>query len=73
MRPGKVVYSSRGNPTQIRGFFDNVDHQWMKKALKVRIADKQLIRIIMWMLKSGIIEQGVRQNKVIGTPQGGVI
>lgn len=57
----------------IRGFFDNIDHQWMKKALEVRIADKQLIRLIMRMLKSGIMEQGVRQNTVAGTPQGGVI
>lgn len=57
----------------IRGFFDNVNHQWMKKALEVRISDKHLIRLIMRMLKSGIMEQGIRQNTLVGTPQGGVI
>jgi group II intron reverse transcriptase/maturase len=57
----------------IEGFFDNVNHVWMQKALEVRIADRNLIRIIMRMLKSGVMENGVRKDTRKGTPQGGVI
>jgi len=59
-----------GIDVDIRGFFDNVDHEWMRKALEARMADKQLIRIIMRMLKSGFMEQGVRKSTLVGTPQG---
>lgn len=57
----------------IEGFFDNVNHVWMRKALEVRIADRNLIRIIMRMLKSGVMVDGVRKDTNKGTPQGGVI
>lgn len=56
-----------------KAFFDHVNHEWMKKALEVRIADTKLIRLIMRFLKAGVMERGIRKSTIEGTPQGGVI
>jgi group II intron reverse transcriptase/maturase len=57
----------------IKGFFDNIDHDWLMKMLGKRIEDKALLKLIYKWLKAGIMEE----DKVIypesGTPQGGVI
>jgi group II intron reverse transcriptase/maturase len=58
--------------TDIRGFFDNLDHSWMMRFLEHRIEDKNLRRIIARFLKAGIIEAGIRYDTPQGTPQGGV-
>jgi group II intron reverse transcriptase/maturase len=39
----------------IKGFFDNIDHDWLIRMLKQRINDKQFIRLIKKWLKAGII------------------
>ncbi len=57
----------------IRGFFDNVDHEWMMKCLEVRIADPNCLRLIKRFLKSGTMEAGKYHNTDKGTPQGGII
>ena len=57
----------------IKGFFDNVDHKWMVKFLEHRISDKNLIRLIVRFLKSGIIEECKYWETEKGTPQGGII
>lgn len=57
----------------IKGFFDNVDHEWMMKFLQDRIQDSNLLRLIQRFLKAGIIEAGIEYETDIGTPQGGVI
>lgn len=58
--------------TDIKGFFDNVDHEWMMKFIEHRIGDKNLLRLISRMLKAGIMEGGIRYDTPQGTPQGGV-
>ena len=58
--------------TDIKGFFDNVDHTWMIKFIEHKIQDKNIIRLIQRMLKTGIIEAGVEHDTTQGTPQGGV-
>lgn len=58
--------------TDIKGFFDNVDHEWMMKFLKHRIEDKNLLRLISRFLKAGIVEDGIKYDTPKGTPQGGV-
>jgi len=58
----------------IRGFFDNIDHDWLVRMLETRIADRSLIRIIRKWLKAGVmeeLEQWSPSDK--GTPQGGII
>lgn len=55
----------------IKGFFDNIDHEWLIKFLEYRINDKVYIRYIKRFLKSGILEQGKLLKLDKGTPQGG--
>ena len=57
----------------IKGFFDNVDHEWMMKFLNHRINDPSLLRIIRRFLKGGYMEDGRKYKTYSGTPQGGVI
>jgi RNA-directed DNA polymerase len=57
----------------IKGFFDNMDHQWMIKMLEERIADKNLLRLIKRFLRNGYLEDGKYYSTEQGTPQGGVI
>jgi group II intron reverse transcriptase/maturase len=57
----------------IKGFFDNVKHEWIIKFLEHRIADRNFIRLIVRFLKSGIMEEGKYYATEIGTPQGGII
>lgn len=57
----------------IQSFFDEIDHDWMLKFLKHRIADRRMLRLICKWLKAGIIEDGCRVAAHRGTPQGAVI
>lgn len=57
----------------IKGFFDNVDHEWMMKFLRHRIADPSFLRVIARFLKGGYIEEGKYFKTNVGTPQGGII
>lgn len=57
----------------IKGFFDNIDHEWLIKFIEYRIKDKVYIRYIRRFLKSGILEQGKLLQSDKGTPQGGII
>jgi group II intron reverse transcriptase/maturase len=58
----------------IKGFFDNIDHDWLLRMLEERVEDKPFLGLIATWLKAGILE---RDGSVIhphtGTPQGGVI
>lgn len=58
--------------TDIKGFFDNIDHEWMMKFIEHRIEDKNLRRLISRFLKAGITEAGIKYDTPQGTPQGGV-
>ncbi len=42
----------------IRGFFDNIDHEWMLRFLEHRIADRRILRLIRKWLKAGVSEDG---------------
>lgn len=55
----------------IKGFFDNVNHEWLIKFLEHDIKDKNFIRYIKRFLKSGIMEEGKYLESDKGTPQGG--
>jgi RNA-directed DNA polymerase len=57
----------------IKGFFDNVDHDWLIKFLENDIQDKNFIRYIRRFLKAGIIEGLKYYESDKGTPQGGLI
>jgi RNA-directed DNA polymerase len=57
----------------IKGFFDEVNHGWMIKFLRHRIGDERVIRLIIRMLKGGIMEDGLVQATEKGTPQGSIL
>jgi len=57
----------------IKGFFDNVDHEWIMRMLEHRISDTNLLRLIKRFLIAGIMEQGEWEESDKGTPQGGLI
>ena len=57
----------------IRGFFDNVNHDWLIKFLEHDIEDRNFIRYVKRFLKSGAMEEGKFLESDKGTPQGGLI
>jgi RNA-directed DNA polymerase len=58
----------------IKGFFDNLDHEWIVKMLEQRIDDKALISLIKKWLKAGILDtDGKTLHPITGSPQGGII
>jgi RNA-directed DNA polymerase len=56
----------------IRGFFDNVNHEWMLRFLQHRVADRRILRLIQKWLKAGVSEDGSWSETKVGTPQGAV-
>ena len=57
----------------IKGFFDNINHDVLISILSERIADERFIRLIRKFLKAGYIEEWQFHNTYSGTPQGGII
>jgi group II intron reverse transcriptase/maturase len=55
----------------IKGFFDNVEHEKLMELIRRRIADQKFLRYIVRFLKAGYIESGVLKEAKQGTPQGG--
>jgi RNA-directed DNA polymerase len=56
----------------IRGFFDNLSHEWTMKFIKHRVADLRMLRLIQKWLKAGVSEHGQWSETKLGTPQGAV-
>lgn len=57
----------------IKGFFDNINHDVMISILQERISDDRFIRLIRKFLNAGYIEDWVFHRTYSGTPQGGII
>lgn len=57
----------------IKGFFDNVNHDWLMKFLEETIQDKNFLRYIKRFLISGYMEETKFYETDKGTPQGGLI
>jgi group II intron reverse transcriptase/maturase len=57
----------------IRGFFDQMSHEWTMQFVQHRVADKRVLRLIAKWLKAGVSEDGQWSETKIGTPQGAVI
>lgn len=57
----------------IKGFFDNIDHDVMISILRERIADERFLRLIRKFLKAGYIEDWKYNKTYSGTPQGSII
>jgi RNA-directed DNA polymerase len=58
----------------IKGFFDNIDHEKLLAMLENRVNDRSFLRLIGKWLKAGILEpEGYVKHPVTGTPQGGIV
>ena len=57
----------------IKGCFDNINHECLLKILHKKILDERLIKLIRMWLKAGYIESWKYHTTFSGTPQGGVI
>ncbi|WP_243860383.1 group II intron reverse transcriptase/maturase [Flavobacterium sp. JXAS1] len=57
----------------IKGFFDNINHDILIGILKERISDDRFIRLIRKFLNAGYIEDWKFQKTYSGTPQGGIV
>lgn len=58
----------------IKGYFDNIDHDKLLGMMEQRINDRAFMRLITKWLKAGILEpDGYVKHPVTGTPQGGIV
>jgi RNA-directed DNA polymerase len=57
----------------IKGFFDNVSHDWLLKCLEQRLSDPNFLWLIRKFLKAGVMTEEKVQSTNQGTPQGGII
>ena len=73
---GRTIQQKKVNhvvEADVKSFFDRVNHEWMVKFLRHRIGDERVIRLIIRMLKSGIMEDGLVHATEQGTPQGSMV
>ena len=73
---GRTIQQGKVNhivEADIKSFFDKVNWDWMVKFLRHRIGDERVIRLIIRMLKSGIMEDGLTRATEEGTPQGSIL
>jgi len=57
----------------IRGFFDAIEHEWMRKFVEHRVGDPRVVRLIQKWLKAGVMENGKKVLTEVGSPQGATI
>jgi len=56
----------------VRGFFDNLSHEWLGKFIEHRVADRRILRLIRKWLRAGVSEDGEWSKTEVGVPQGSV-
>jgi RNA-directed DNA polymerase len=57
----------------IRGYFNHIQHEWLRKMVAHRIGDPLILRLIGKWLKAGFMAGGVVWRTEEGSPQGGPI
>lgn len=57
----------------IKKFFDNVQHRWLMKCLRERVADPNLLWLVKKFLKAGVVKDEQYEATEDGTPQGGIV
>lgn len=57
----------------IKGFFDNINHNKLIEILSERIKDERFLRLMRKFLRAGYMEDWTYHNTYSGTPQGGIV
>lgn len=57
----------------IKGFFDNVNHEHLLEFIRIRIADPSMLNLIGKFLKAGYVDAGLLVEPDAGTPQGSIL
>ena len=57
----------------IKGFFDNVNHNVLANILERHIKDQQFMDLYWKLVRAGYVDNGVRYNTYTGVPQGGIV
>jgi group II intron reverse transcriptase/maturase len=57
----------------IKGFFDNIDHEVLLDLVNERVSDGSILNLIRMFLEAGVYFGGMVHPSDVGTPQGGVI
>ncbi len=57
----------------IKGYFNNINHEKLMLMVKQRISDRKILKMIWKWLKAGVMENGEYTESELGSPQGGVI
>lgn len=57
----------------IRNFFGSIGHERLLEAVRWRISDRRMVKLIAKWLKAGVMLDGNVEASLVGTPQGGVI
>jgi group II intron reverse transcriptase/maturase len=57
----------------IKGCFDNIDHQVLVGLISSKIKDARLIKLIWKLVKAGYVEDWQFHGTYSGTPQGGIV
>lgn len=57
----------------IKGYFNNINHEKLMLMVKQRISDRKILKMIWQWLKAGVMEAGEYVKSDLGSPQGGVI
>ena len=57
----------------IKGCFDNIDHEILLEIMAEKVKDKRFLRLVKNLLKAGYMEDWKWHGTYSGTPQGGII
>lgn len=69
---GEYVASGKGYviDLDLEKFFDEVNHHRLLWVLSTRIGDKRVLQLIHRYLKAGMLQNGLNEQRIKGTPQG---
>jgi len=57
----------------IRGYFNHINHEWLRKMVAHRIADPVILSLVGKWLRAGVMQDGVVVHVHEGSPQGGPV